>query len=226
MISATNISLYTMTAASLAKKGTDASAQDIAAGAINILDTVTNDTASTQAAKYIKGKTQNPDKQEQVLETIKTALEAKTGRDAYEPDSITAVITDIRTKLGLSATPKPARVVSAAPVKGEISAEVGKVTRTGGFGGDGSPEVKIAVKIEGLPAGAHTLSGMLRTNQDWPAGVAMVNGKTSGTFYFQAYLHPGNQKSPFYIMIADKNGKDIGRIPEGADETLKVSFPR
>jgi hypothetical protein len=223
MLSATSISLYTTTAASLSKKGADASVQDIAKGAVNILETDTSDSASEKAANYIKGKTQSPDKQAKVLEEIRKALVAK---GEYEQNSIDTTIADIRGKLNPSGASKPAKVTAASSSKGETTAKVVSVSKTGAFGGDGSPQVSIAVQIDNLPAGAHTLSGFIRTNQDWPAGVAMTNGKTSGTFKFQAYLSPGNQNSPFYIKVADKNGNEIGRIPEGEYETLKVPFPR
>ncbi|MBN3033418.1 MAG: hypothetical protein JW873_04920 [Candidatus Saganbacteria bacterium] len=211
-------------AAGLNKKGEGSSVKAIAGEVVKILENDGTDNASVKAADYLKGQTTSAEKQGKVLEEVRKALIA-TGE--YDNNSINTVIGDIRNRLRSASAPKAEEVrPAAAAASGELKGEIVSITKTGSFGGDGSPQVNIKVKIENLPAGAHTLSGFLRTNKDWPAGGCTTGGKSSGTFTFQAYLHPGNQSSPFYIEVADKYGKKLGRIPEGDYDTLKVRFPR
>jgi hypothetical protein len=176
---------------------------------------------AAKAADYIRANTSNADKQIKVLDAVRQELLAG---GEFEDDSIAKTIGEIRKLLGLPPVVE-AEAVESIETSGEIKSELVSVVKSGAFGGDGSPQVIITVKIENLPKGAHTLSGFIRTNQDWPAGGAMTEGKTSGTFKFTAYLYPSNFKSPFYIKIADKEGNQIGRIPGGEEDFIEILMP-
>lgn len=202
------------------RSGSEPSVEEIVNGAMAVLRSTSDSSASIKAADYIKSKTKNIDKQIKVLEGLRARLLAS---GEYEEASVDRVIADIRQRLALPGAGPTAAVGQTSHAA--LTYKLVSVKKTGSFGGDGSPQVVIRIHIENLPTGADTLTGFIRTNQDWPAGMARTQGRTSGDFEFLAYLYPGNAQSPFYIKISDKNGKQLGRVPDSEYEFIQIPFP-
>lgn len=205
------------------KKGKEVDAEKVAKEIATKLDTVEKN-HSTVVTNMIKKATTNQPKQIEILDKLAVLLRQKD----YEEDSISAVITDVKTRLKIVDSKKSAPVsvlpeqkieVKPAPTQ-KPAATILCGNKTGAMGND-SPEFMIEVKVDNLPKGTTTLSGHVTTNQEWGFGAAPTGGKTSGTFDFTGYVHPNN----FYInnrfSIKTHGGEGI-RIP--ANENRFIEF--
>lgn len=111
---------------------------------------------------------------------------------------------------------------STSITTGLPTANIIRAIKTGLKGSDGSPQVKVTVKITNLPIGAISLNGFLTTDKDWPFGVAQTEGKSSGDFDFIGYIYSGNINidNHFSIRIYADQRKELGRIPSSEDEHI------
>jgi len=182
---------------------------------------------STVIADKIKKATQNVNQRIEIINKLIGLLE---NDESYGADSIKEVVADVKKQLGIPEEGKAPAAVTPTPKvevesvsSGEMTAEITKAVKTGAYGNDGSPAVKITVKIANLPKETKSLGAFVTTNQDWPFGAAQTGGKTSGDFTFTGYCYYGNLgvDNKLSIKIYGEKGKELGRIPADNYEWIK-----
>lgn len=189
-----------------------------------ILSTEKDNINSISIANKIKRAAQSKNDQAAIINAIEKNLLGQ----GYGEADVKKLSGDIRKQLGIlnqgTTIARQAKVQSKKINSGALSAEIVSVRKTGGIGNDNvSPEVIVTMRISGLPDGASSLSGFVRTNQDWPFGSAQTGGRTSGDFTFKGWIYPSNIgiDNRFFIKIYGDGGKELGRIPSNNLETIR-----